>query len=127
MILTATEEFLQEVLDFNHRRFSYTSDRKQFDVGDYWNELVPDEGHFEGDCDDFAIACRNRIANLRPELNPRLLDCFTETGGRHLVCYADGWVLDNRHKMIQDWTKLGYRWVRISGINPGDPWRSITA
>ena len=51
--------------------------------------------------------------------------CFTEDGEGHLVCEAEGWILDNRQSRVRSWGELPYKWVKISGYKVGDPWREI--
>lgn len=79
------------------------------------------------DCDGFCLACRSL---LRAEhIHSRLVYCeVTERGRRfgHLVVEVEGWILCNRQLQVIPNSELyDYRWLRISGFEPGDPWHAI--
>jgi len=81
------------------------------------------------DCDGFCLACRSL---LRKENIPsRLVYCEIEQRNRwfgHLVVEVDGWILDlMQPQVVPNSSLYGYRWHRISGYQPGDPWREIVS
>lgn len=100
------------------------------DRGERWNMPSPD---YDGgqvirdDCDGFCLACR--VLLRRAGLPSRLVYCEIDRRG-HLVVEVEGWILDNRQQTVVANTLLTaqhYRWLMISGFNPGDPWREIIA
>lgn len=108
---------LQQVLDLAHRGHRYLTDREQYQRPERWQlGLV-------GDCEDFALWCRQELAALGIESD--LVLCSTETGDGHLVCSVDGWVLDNRHKWLQRRDDLPYTWLSLG--KPDGTWLEITA
>ena len=120
---------LQSQLNLIHKQvlkgFTYVSDKEQFGEIEYW--VNHSEGYggepIEGDCDDFAMACRAlcRLENIPT----RLVYCLTEEGEGHLVAESEGWILDNRQKKVRSRDNLDYTWIRISGFEPGDDWHEI--
>ena len=79
------------------------------------------------DCDGFCLACR---ALLREAGIPsRLVYCEVELRSRrygHLVVEVQGWILDNLQQDVVANNRLyNYRWLRISGYEPGENWREI--
>ena len=75
------------------------------------------------DCDGFCLACRVLLRQLG--IPSRLVYCEIENTG-HLVVEVQGWILDNRQRTVVPNILLSdYTWLRISGFNPGDPWREI--
>lgn len=120
---------LQTVLDSVQSHFVWEPDSKVWSKPDHWEALedvaaVTDaDGKVHGDCDQHALLCRQA---LRAKNIPnRLALCLTETGECHLVCEADGWILDNRFPRVMERDLLNYKWVSISGFNPGDPWHEV--
>lgn len=98
------------------------------DEGEHWQ--MPPAGYsgketIRDDCDGFCLACRTLLRKL--QIPSRLVYCEIEGGG-HLVVEVDGWILDNRqHTVVANTLLTDYRWLRISGYQPGDPWREIIA
>lgn len=120
---------LQTVLDSVQSHFVWEPDSKVWSKPDHWETLedvaaVTDaDGKVHGDCDQHALLCRQA---LRAKNIPnRLALCLTETGECHLVCEADGWILDNRFPRVMERDLLNYKWVSLSGFNPGDPWHEV--
>ena len=109
------------------RGFRYVSDQRQYDKIEDWR-IPEDCGRVTGDCDDFAIACRSLLRE-KGHKESRLLFCLTENGGGHLICVLGKMALDNRQRSpIEIETlanRIGYKFISISGTNPGDPWRTI--
>ena len=104
--------------------FSYTADKRE-----EWRskqQLVSDllDGVLEDDCDGFALYCWHECRDRG--LKARLVFCRTETGGGHLVCEHDGWVLDNRYTWVRSKDELPYTWISISGYSPGEAWHRVT-
>ena len=76
------------------------------------------------DCDGFCLACRTLLR--KAGIPNRLVYCEIEESG-HLVVEVDGWILDNRQRVVMPNTLLKeYVWLAISGYQAGDPWCRIT-
>ena len=116
---------LRETLLKIHRRvlqrFVFRRDR-----GERWQMPPPDyDGRalLRDDCDGFCLACRQLLR--KRGLPSRLVYCEIDRRG-HLVVEVNGWILDNLQRTVVPNTFLrDYRWLRISGYEPGDPWREI--
>lgn len=115
-------EIHAETLD----RFTYVGDKENYGMREHWpspRQLPNPPAQFRGDCDDFALMCRKM---LRYEDIPnRLVYCIVETGGGHLVCEVEGWILDNRYGQVMRRDDMPYSWVSLSGYEEGDSWRII--
>lgn len=108
---------LQAVLDAAHRGHVYITDQVLHGVLEHWAvELV-------GDCDSFALWCRQALAQRG--IAADLILCRTETGEGHLVCSVDGWILDNRHTWVMRRDDLPYTWLSAGG--PDGRWHLIAA
>lgn len=99
------------------------------DRGDQWQ--MPPVGYdgsqiLRDDCDGFCLACRTLLR--RRHIPSRLVYCEINGYG-HLVVEVEGWILDNRQREVVANTVLRaqqhYRFLRISGFQPGDPWKQI--
>jgi len=113
-----------QIADIFHtikRDFKYVTDRKQYGVDEKW--VMPDGVKIEGDCEDFALACRALCrAN---DIQSRLILCNVETGEMHCVLESKGYILDNRMKEVKKIDDLPYRWLAMSGYEKGEDWRAI--
>ena len=98
------------------------------DVGEEW-KMPP--ANFDGsqtirdDCDGFCLAVRKLLRNM--QIPSRLVYCEVGSIG-HLVVEVNGWISDNRQKyVVSNRVLIGmnYKFKRISGFKPGDPWREI--
>lgn len=126
---------LKRILDKVHwetyRSFKYVRDIDKYGKSEYWEtpeEVLAglDERDFEGDCDQFALACR---AQLREEgIRNRLVFCKVtpESESGHLVCAASGYILGNRFNTVKRRDDMDYVWIKISGYEKGDKWHRIT-
>jgi len=96
------------------------------DQGEHWQMPPPNYSGTQtirDDCDGFCLACRTLLR--KQGIKSRLVYCEIKGGG-HLVVEVDGWILDNRQRTVVANTLLtNYRWLRISGYEPGEPWREI--
>ena len=109
------KDTLQLVLNAAHAQHEYHYDKDQYGISEYWTaDLV-------GDCEDFALWCRDRLE--QQGIQPDLVFCRVETGGGHLVLHVDGWILDNRYKWVMRQDDLPYEWVRIG--KPDGTWYRI--
>jgi len=121
-------EDTREVHDTVSAGFKYVSDEKQWGtIIDDWR-IPEDCKRVTGDCDDFAIACRELLREKGHK--PRLLFCLTETGDGHLICVLGKMALDNRQRSaveIEDLVsgRKKYTLVTVSGRVPGEEWRAI--
>ncbi|SEJ46885.1 transglutaminase-like cysteine proteinase BTLCP [Pseudomonas linyingensis] len=111
------ETILQDVLDKAHRGHRYVADREQYQRPEHWQTGLI------GDCEDFALWCRNQLA-VRG-VSSELLWCRTETGEQHMALYAQGWVLDNRSKWVRRSQDVNYTWLGLG--EPDGTWREVTA
>lgn len=112
---------LQAIHSTVRRHFVQTDDR-----GERWDMPPPGyngEQTLRDDCDGFCLACRTLLRQAG--IDSRLVYCEIDDGG-HLVVEVQGWILDLRQVTVVPNTLLkDYRWRRISGYHPGDPWREI--
>ncbi len=75
------------------------------------------------DCDGFCLAVRKLLRDAG--IASRLVYCEINGMG-HLVVEVQGWILDNRQSTVVPNSLLkDYRWLRISGFEPGEPWREV--
>lgn len=108
---------LQGVLDLAHRGHRYVTDEVKHGVIEHWGiELV-------GDCDSFALWCRQELLNH--DIESDLILCLTEREEGHLVCSVDGWILDNRRTWVTRRDDLPYTWISLG--KPDGTWLRITA
>lgn len=114
------------------RHFVWVDDRFTYGQADHWptyldiETALGNQGEVHDDCDGFTVMCRHALKRLG--IRSRLVLCYTEAGEYHAVCEADGSVLDNRQATVcstQDLEIIGYRWDRMSGYEPGDPWTRV--
>lgn len=109
------------------RKFSYKTDQQQYDMLEKW--VMPDyvyngSQRLTGDCEDFALHCRKLCDDAG--LKTRLVYCKTEDNEGHLVLEHKGYVLDNRQYKVVYRDDIDYKWISISGYNPGDDWHEVT-
>ena len=110
--------------------FEYVTDQSWYGQPERWEDpkyIVQqlEAEKIQGDCDNFALACRYLLTRAR--VPNRIAMCYTEDNEGHLVCEAEGWILDNRQTRVRSWGELPYAWVKISGYKVGDPWREIAS
>lgn len=121
-----TYKTLTSIVHDVHSRFTYVSDIMKYGKREHWvsfNE-IPD-GRFSGDCEDFAQAVRKELAELGEK--SRLATCGVNSDTmNHAVCVYDDYVIDNIHHWPMRKSELAtYKFISISGFEPGDPWREI--
>lgn len=109
-------ETLQSVLDLAHDGHRYVLDNVQYKKPEYWQVSLI------GDCEDFALWCRAELANRGIQAD--LVLCLTETGGGHLVCSVEGYILDNRHTWVMRNDDLPYKWISLG--KPDGRWFLIS-
>ena len=124
-------DYLYDILNQIHRKvskgFTYVTDQEQYGTIEKW--VMPSVAYaggtkFEGDCEDFALACRHlcRAAGIRS----RLVTCIL-SGEGHLVLEVEGWILCNNLDRVESRDDLpNYKWYSMSGYEPGDDWELIT-
>jgi predicted transglutaminase-like cysteine proteinase len=106
--------------------FKYVTDLNKHGVVEDWR-FPENIDSVTGDCDDFAIACRKLVKETTPHTS-RLVVCTTEQGEWHLVCAVGQYILDNRQKSVVTKELLerrGYKFMYVSGLNPGDEWKTL--
>ena len=121
---------IQKTFDQVRSLFIYIPDKEQFsekwdDWRSYANQVELGQ-IFKDDCDAFAMTCAELLVRrLIPNGVVRIVICKTETGEGHLVCIADGFVLDNRQRAIWNWNQIPYTWVSSMKMSEPGIWRSI--
>lgn len=110
--------------------FTYKTDAMVWQREEHWEDpaFIADQlarGEIIGDCDNFALACRYHL--FQYDIPNRIVFCLTETGEGHLVCEAEGYILDNRQTKVMPWKSMPYKWIKISDYKIGGPWRNVTA
>lgn len=122
------EDLMTVQRDLRHT-FNYTPDMELYETAEFWT--VMKNGDNRGDCEDFALTCRQRLIDMgwdRADLRPAC--CWTETGGYHAVLVAeiegDAYVLDNRQYRVRPWEHLPYKWHKILDKS-GEFWVEIEA
>lgn len=107
------------------KRFHGMSDLESRGVKEYWPspDELPEKGKYIGDCDDFALMCRKLCR--KKNLPSRLVHCVTDNGSHHLVLECQGYILDNLQDSPLHYKNLNYRWVKMSGYEPDEPWTAI--
>ena len=99
------KDTLQSVLELAHSQHEYRYDIDQYGKIEHW------EVGLVGDCEDFALWCRQQLDDYG--IPSDLVYCKTETGEGHLVLHVYGWILDNRHRWVMRQDDLPYEWLRI--------------
>jgi predicted transglutaminase-like cysteine proteinase len=126
-MFNADVEVIKTTLDRIHRQVLARFIEKR-DRAENW-QMPPDT--YDGsqvvkdDCDGFCLAVRTLLR--KANIPSRLVYCEI-AGSGHLVVEVNGWVLDNRQTIVVANTLLkvlGYKFLRISGFMPGDPWHII--
>jgi len=112
--------------------FRWTSDSDTHAMLEHWQSMadaVRAEREWRDDCDGYALtAAQLAVEDVGlPERAVAIVECRTETGGAHLVCFVSGketWVIDNRMSAVWRPNEMrGYRWVR--GLTIGEKeWRT---
>jgi predicted transglutaminase-like cysteine proteinase len=110
--------------------FVYTPDKEQFpEFFEHWMshaDEVEAGQTFRDDCDGFALTCAELLVRGgADEGKVSLVRCLTETGGGHLVCMADGWLLDNRQRTAVRWEDIPYTWQKSMKMGEVGIWRKI--
>jgi len=107
---------LQQVLDRAHGQHEYRYDRDQYGQREYWTASLI------GDCEDFALWCRDALAQQGVAAD--LVLCGVDNpAGDHLVVHVDGLILDNRHRWVMRQDDLPYAWIKIG--KPDGTWYMI--
>lgn len=122
----ANVDKLKEIHKKVFNKFKYEFDRDQYNEEEKWvmpKDQFNGSTRIVGDCEDFALACRKLCRDA--DIDTRLVVCFTEDGEGHCVLECEGWILDNRYKKVMSRDDLDYKWLAISGFNPGDDWHKI--
>lgn len=112
---------LQRIHRQVRRRFIPWTDR-----GEQWTMPPPGYDGYQplrDDCDGFCLAVRMLLR--RAGIRSRLVYCEVGREG-HLVVEVEGWILDYLlPQVVANNELIHYRWRRISGFEPGEPWREI--
>ena len=120
----------KQTFNYVHSIFKFIDDPIFFEQHESWEDpkfIVHqlETGSIIGNSKVFALSCRY-ILN-RAKVHNRIAVCYTEDNEVHLVCEAEGWILDNRQTRVRSWGELPYSWVKISGYKVGDSWHEIAA
>lgn len=130
---------LEDIVFSTHVRFEYERDLVRWKTPEYWISRLDGDlrvGKWKGDCEDFALICRAECRALDVPIPTRLvfIECpvneYFPEGGYHLVAEHEGWLMDVNSKYLisRDAAarQFGYKYLGMSGYNPGDPWHWIT-
>lgn len=112
---------LEQVQRAVNDKVRYEDDQQDYGVAEFW-----EVANKRGDCEDYALAKRQRLMELGwPADSLRIATAFNERGELHAVLTvdvtaADGrrgtYVLDNRFADVEPWQLLvGYRWLERQG------------
>lgn len=104
---------VQRRAQLGHR---YIDDQRKHGVPEHWEIAL------RGDCEDYALWCRQELA--KEGIESDLILCLVDGAG-HLVCSVDGWILDNRHDRVMRRDDLPYQWLKIG--KPDGKWYDIVA
>ncbi len=96
---------LRKVQHEAQQRHEYVSDQEMHGEFEHW------EPGLMGDCEDYALWCRERLEGLGVE--SELIYCKTESGIGHLVLSVKGWILDCRFKDVVSRDDLQYEWLKL--------------
>jgi len=111
----------------NH--FIYVPDMEQFKQPEHWKshaDEVESGQVFKDDCDGFALTAAELLIRNGVGIDKiRISACKTETGEGHLVCIADGWLIDNRQRDIWPWNSVPYKWVSCMRLDEPGTWRTM--
>lgn len=121
---------IQKTFDQVRSLFIYLPDKEQFpDKFDDWQSYakqIEAGSVFKDDCDGFALTCAELLVKrLFPAELIRIAMCKTETGEGHLVCIADGFLLDNRQRDIWTWGQVPYEWISSMIMSDPGVWRKM--
>ena len=112
------------------RLFTWAPDQETFDRFEYWSSFADDveQGKpFTGDCDNFALTCAELLVREGYDKEDvRLVTCWVETGGYHIVCTHKGYVLDNRQRNIMHWGQMPYKWDKAMVLSEPGVWRKVS-
>jgi predicted transglutaminase-like cysteine proteinase len=119
------KDIFETCAEIHHRvlkGFRYRTDEQMHSLIEHW-QAPTDVDRVIDDCDGFAIACRGLVREQG--LESRLVLCLTETGEGHLVCGVGNYILDNRQRRVvtrENLERDGYKFLYVSGLEPGDTW-----
>lgn len=122
---------IQKIFDQVRSLFIYMPDADQF-PGKYddWKSYAEsvEQGHiFIDDCDGFALTCAELLVKNGIAFDAvKIAICETETGDTHLVCIADGYLLDNRQRTIWPWNQVPYRWISSMNLKYPGQWERFS-
>lgn len=118
------------------KKHEWTADQEKFGQQDWWAtfEEIKVQIEAEGfklrdDCDGAAVYERGKCREAG--IATRYVLCLTDKNdwnSGHLVIEHEGWVLDSRFPHVEsrdDLAALGYKFLLMSGFNPGDDWHLI--
>lgn len=119
-----------------HARFEYVPDLERWQTLEYWIGRLDGNlrvGNWKGDCEDFALICRDECDVLFIPNRLVLCECpvspIFPKGGYHLTTEHNGWLMDVNSELLisRDVAadRFGYRYIGMSGFNAGDPWHWI--
>ena len=119
---------VKQTFDYMHSIFKPTDEPVIFESHEHWEDpkyLMHqlETGHISGGAKVYALACRSILSKAK--VPNRIAFCKTEEGTDHLVCEAEGWILDSRQVRLRSWGELPYKWIKISGYSIGEPWHEI--
>lgn len=111
---------LEQVQHYVNDKVRYVDDMDDYGKAEFW-EIA----NTRGDCEDFALAKRERLLEMGwPAEALRMATAVDERGELHAVLTVDvttpagrraTYVLDNRFADVEPWQQLSYRWLERQG------------
>ncbi|OSQ45529.1 transglutaminase-like cysteine peptidase [Thalassospira sp. MCCC 1A01428] len=104
--------------------FDYRADIDLHGKQEYW--CIPDDKRPEGDCEDFALWCSQKLIKQGIAWEHQVVAyCLTETGGAHLVLMINTdrgvYILDNRQDSVKGYADLASTYHFIAQSQWGKP------
>ncbi|MBI3715073.1 MAG: hypothetical protein HY255_03650 [Betaproteobacteria bacterium] len=129
----------QQVFEWAVKHFAYHSDIEVWGMPEFWAtpedlnaDAAKNGGVVYGDCDDFAGLCVHALrANGHPARYVTVATevCPSDTPFDHCVAESNGLLFDCRYlqglQSVDDLEVVGYRFIEMSGLQPGDPWTEV--
>ena len=106
------------------RTVDYRYDQDLYGRSEHW--AIPDGAKPQGDCEDFALWCSERLIEADISwLDQAVAYCLTETGTGHLVLLINTdrgvYVIDNRQRTVVGYADLAKSYQFIAQSQWGRP------
>lgn len=119
-------DLIEDIQRDINRNTKYYSDPALYNVPEFWTIA-----NGKGDCEDYALAKRQRLLKAGFPLKVlALATCWTETNEYHAVLIvhtaSNDLVLDNRYTPVKNLNRLPYRWHKLQ-MPAENSWRFVTS